>query len=101
MTTGIDVFVRNPEYAFMTASVFALATAALALFGRERGPRAWWSLLAASILWYAYAYWEVEMKQRGMDIRVDLLLIYPALAVCSVGAALHAFSSVRNPKAGR
>lgn len=74
-------------------NILAVAAAFLALFAAKRfmniGQRwhARWPL-AAAIAWAVYAAWEwlVLVETPEANIRVDLLLIYPALALLSVWA---------------
>jgi hypothetical protein len=62
-------------------------------------------VLAVGLLWVAYVPYEYGMKLRILcsgecNIRVDLLLIYPALALLSVAAlavALRAVARARPP----
>lgn len=42
------------------------------------------SLLTAFVVWLLYGLWETSLKGRGMNIRWDMLLIYPILIVVSV-----------------
>lgn len=43
-------------------------------------------VLVAAVLWVAYALWEycIRVFSPDSDIRVDLLLIYPVLAVATL-----------------
>lgn len=57
-------------------------------------------LLAAAILWFLYGLYEYAMKLRILcsgecNIRIDLLLIYPALILSSTVAVLVHFMSGR------
>jgi hypothetical protein len=49
-------------------------------------------LWVPAVLWLAYAIWEwvVLTKTPEADIRVDLLLIWPLIAVVTLGALLRA-----------
>ena len=58
--------------------------------GIVRHPR---SLLIASTAWGLYAAWQwlVQVKTPEANIRADLLVIWPVLAILSVWALLRAF----------
>jgi heat shock protein HslJ len=79
-------------------NIVAVAAAFLALYAAKRymniGQRghARWPL-AAAIAWAAYAAWEwlVHVVTPEANIRVDLLLIYPVLALLSAWALFRAF----------
>ena len=76
----MSVFVWNPLPALVTGIVLGI----LAFMGiRIRPERKGWSrpLFAPSAAWVLYAAWEYYMKQIGADIRIDLFVIYPVLAV--------------------
>ena len=76
----MSVFVWNPLPALVTGIVLGI----LAFLGiRIRPERKGWSrpLFAPSAAWVLYAAWEYYMKQIGADIRIDLFVIYPVLAV--------------------
>ena len=76
----MSVFVWNPLLALVTGMVLG----GLAFLGtRARPERKGWSrtLFAPSAAWVLYAVWEYYMKKGGANIRIDLLVIYPVLAV--------------------
>lgn len=76
----MSVFVWNPLPALVTGIVLGI----LAFLGiRIRPERKGWSrpLFVPSAAWVLYAAWEYYMKQIGADIRIDLFVIYPVLAV--------------------
>lgn len=59
-------------------------------------------VLAAAIAWFAYLPYEYAMKLRILcsgecNIRVDLLLLYPALLVLSLAAVVAAVKAVWTP----
>lgn len=75
----LGVFIGWPFLALIPAVVFA------AMFFRHRRP----VLLVASLAWLAYFPYEQAMKLRILctgecNIRVDLLLLYPLLALVSL-----------------
>ena len=69
------------------AAYFALRFTAL---GISRHPR---SMLIASAAWGLYAAWEwlVQIKTPEANIRVDLLVTWPVLAIISAWAIFRAF----------
>jgi len=79
-------------------NILALAVLFLAVYlvlqctalGIARHPR---SLLIASTAWGLYAAWEwlVQIKTPEANIRVDLLVIWPVLAILSAWALFRAF----------
>ena len=60
-----------------------LVATALALVWRSCLSR---TALVAAVLWVAYAAWEITVSEHRLDanIRIDLLVIYPLLAVLTV-----------------
>ena len=77
----LTIFVAHPLLAAVPAAAFVTA--------HVIRPRR--SALLAGIAWGAYAVWELAIKRRyvcdaACTIRVDLLLIYPGLAVASITA---------------
>ncbi|WP_197375963.1 hypothetical protein [Mycolicibacterium baixiangningiae] len=60
-----------------------LGATALAIVWRSTRSRI---ALVASVLWVAYAGWEITVSEDRADanIRIDLLVIYPVLAVLTV-----------------
>lgn len=74
----------------------ALLPAALFLVAYVRTHRG--VVLATAVLWAVYAIYEFGMKRRWLcsgecNIRVDLLLLYPLLAVLSLASAVVALRS--------
>lgn len=55
------------------------------------------ALLVAATAWTLYAIWEglVQLLTPEADIRVDLLLIWPVLAIVSLWSLLRAFQPTR------
>ena len=87
-----SLFVGRPLNILAVAGVFAgvcplLRSTALGT-GRHPGP-----LLAAAAGWASYAAWEwlVRVRTPEANIRVDLLVIWPALALRSAWALFRAF----------
>lgn len=82
-------------------TVFALFAVIAAMFAaglfafwrRSRRP----ALLVAAVCWGAYAAWEgwVQWRTPGADIRVDLLLFIPLLALASLAALRAAWRGRR------
>ncbi len=86
-----SLFVGKPLHILAVAAVFLAAHLALRLtaLGAGRHPR--W-LLVAAIAWALYAAWEwlVQVRTPEANIRVDLLVIWPVLALLSAWALLRA-----------
>ena len=85
----MTVLIQWPWLALVPAGLFLLAYA--------RARRA--VVLATAVVWVLYAVYEFAMKQRWLcsgecNIRVDLLLIYPLLAVLSLVSAVIALRVV-------
>jgi hypothetical protein len=87
-----SLFVGKPMNIMALAVLFLAGYLALRFtaIGMSRHPR---SLLIASIAWVLYAAWEclVQMKTPEANIRVDLLVIWPVLAIFSAWALFRAF----------
>jgi hypothetical protein len=86
------IFISCPWLAFAVGAMFA----ALWRWRRAR------SSLAASIAWLCYGGYEYLMHARILctgecNIRVDLLLIYPALLIASVFSLWRAARRRRSP----
>ena len=85
--TGMGaVFVGAPPLALLLGAAFA----GLYFRGRQR------TVLAAALLWTAYGTYETAIRLQficpeGCNIRVDLLLIYPLLAIVSILALVVFF----------
>ena len=86
-----SLFVGKPQNALAVALIFLLGYLALrfAALGISRHPR---PLLIASIAWGLHAVWEwlVQTKTPEANIRVDLLLMWPVLAILSAWALFRA-----------
>jgi hypothetical protein len=82
-----SLFVGKPLNIFVVSAFFLAGYLALRLTilggGRHPGP-----LLAAAVAWALYAGWEwlVQARTPEANIRVDLLAIWPVLAIFSVWA---------------
>jgi hypothetical protein len=86
-----SVFVGRPLPILGVAVVFLAGHLVLRLttLGAGRHPR---GLLVAAIAWALYAAWEwlVQVRTPEANIRVDLLVIWPVLALLSVWALFRA-----------
>jgi hypothetical protein len=81
----LDIFIRVPWLSFGVAALF---------FGASWRVRSL-LLVATSIVWLLYGVYEYLMHFRVLctgecNIRVDLLLIYPILALLSISAIVTA-----------
>lgn len=77
----------------MPAAVFAV------LYARSKAKR----VALCALAWCAYAAYEYGMQQRWLcsgecNIRVDLLMLYPLLAVLSLLAVVAAVRALRRSK---
>jgi hypothetical protein len=93
LLTGMAIFVEYPVLA-LVIGVF------LVLVGRRtRHPTA----VLVGMLWTVYAAYEFGMKRRWLcsgecDIRIDLLLIYPVLAIGLLVALITLFRPSRTSR---
>jgi ABC-type proline/glycine betaine transport system permease subunit len=87
-----SLFVGKPQNILAAAVVFLAGYLALRFtaLGISRHPR---PLLIASAAWGFYAAWErlVQIRTPEANIRVDLLVIWPVLAILSAWALFRAF----------
>jgi hypothetical protein len=86
-----SLFVGRPLHILAVAAVFLAGHLVLRLtaLGAGRHPRL---LLVAAIAWALYAAWEwlVHVRTPEANIRVDLLVIWPVLALLSAWAVFRA-----------
>jgi hypothetical protein len=86
-----NLFVARPLNIFLVALVFLAGYLAMrfSAFGVSRHPRA---LLIAAAAWAVYAAWEwlVQARTPEANIRVDLMLIWPLVALLSAWALYRA-----------
>jgi hypothetical protein len=86
-----SLFVGRPLGPLFVGAAFLAGYAALrsTALGAGRHPR---PLLVAAAGWMIYAAWEwlVQTRTPEANIRADLLLVWPALAILSVWALLRA-----------
>jgi len=87
-----SLFVGKPQNILVVAVVFLVGYRALrfAALGIARHPR---PLIIASIAWGLYATWEwqVQTQTPEANIRDDLLVMWPLLAILSAWALVRAF----------
>jgi len=91
---ALGVMIEWPWLALLPAVIL------LVLHVRTRRP----SVLVAGLAWVAYCLYESGMKLRILcsgecNIRIDLLLIYPALVVLSLLALARAWLTLRAGRA--
>ena len=86
-----SLFVGQPHNILAVAAAFLAAylTLRFAAPRLARHPR---PLLIAALAWGLYAAWEwlIQIKTPEADIRVDLLVLWPALAILSAWALFRA-----------
>ena len=82
-----EIFPGQPPRIAAVAVVFLAAYLATRFIRRGENRRSLW-LLRAAFAWSAYALWEalVLVATPEANIRVDLLLIWPVLALVSLWA---------------
>ena len=87
-----SLFVGKPLHILAVAAVFCVGhlTLRLTALGVSRQPH---PLLVATVAWALYAAWEwlVQVRTPEANIRVDLLVIWPVLALLSAWALFRAF----------
>jgi hypothetical protein len=94
-TRPVAIFIAYPALAALVGGV-------LLALGRWRHRRI---ASTVGVLWILYAAWETGMRQRWLcsgecNIRVDLLLVYPALLLGLVAAFVSLARSGRASPAG-
>ena len=89
-----SLFVGRPLAIFGVALAFGGGYLWRRSSGSPHGAR---PLLVVSLAWAAYAAWEwvVQVRTPGADIRVDLLLIWPILALLSAWGLFRALRRAR------
>lgn len=87
-----SLFVGKPQNILAAAVVFLAGYLAFRFtaLGISRHPR---PLLIASVAWGLYAAWEwlVQVKTPEANIRIDLLVLWPVLAILSAWALFRVF----------
>lgn len=88
------LFVGKPQNILVVAIAF-LVGYLVPRFTTLGNRRRFGSLLIASIAWGVYAVWEllVQVKTPEANIRVDLLVIWPMLAILSAWALYRVLRS--------
>ena len=87
-----SLFVGKPPNILVVAAVFLAGYIALRFttlgLARHRRP-----LLIAAIAWGLYAAWEwlIQVRTPEANIRVDLLMMWPVLAILSAWALFRVF----------
>jgi hypothetical protein len=87
-----SLFVGKPLNIFAVAITFFVVYLVLR-YSRQKKARYPHALLHPSIAWILYAAWEwlVYLKTPEANIRVDLLIIWPVLAIISILGLFRAF----------
>jgi hypothetical protein len=86
----LSLFIEWPWLALIPSALFGYG------FARHRRP----AVLIGAVAWLAYFPYELAMRLRLLcsgecNIRIDLLLLYPALAIVSLIAVFSLVRSVR------
>ncbi len=82
----MDFFITNPEYSILIGLILAF----LSYFSYLKGVGAYF-LPFASVLWFFYYIWETSLVGSGMNIRIDLFIIYPILFIMTIVSIGHYF----------
>ena len=80
----MDFFITNPEYSILIGTIFAF----LSWFSYSKGVDAYFFSITL-VLWIIYYIWEISLVGSGMNIRIDLFLIYPILFIVSIASIVH------------
>jgi hypothetical protein len=89
----IQPFVGHPERVAIVAALFFIAYALAFVRARKvHRPRAW-PLLVPALLWTLFVPWEAYCKAGSYNIRVDLLVIWPILAIATLGGIATTLAS--------
>ena len=94
----MDFFVWHPGRIVVVALVFAVGFIVLVVLQGVNHRFRSWPFLVASALWGLYALWESIAMEKQWNIRVDLLLIYPALLAISVAAVVLSYRWKQPPE---
>ena len=88
----VSLFVGKPLSILAVSTLFLAGYLALRFTALGAGRRLR-LLLVAAVVWMLYAAWEwlVLVRTPEANIRVDLLVIWPALAILSAWALFRAF----------
>ena len=102
----LDLLVLLPlaPLAILTIAPWAVLAPALLLLWLAKRYRSLLCLVAG-LLWLIYGAYEAGMYLRILctgecNIRIDLILIYPALLLMTLGAFIAAWLSARSPRRG-
>ena len=93
MNALASLFVGRPLTILAVAVLWLVGWFAARALGAPPGPRGMRAILIAAVAWGLYATWEwlVQARTPEADIRVDLLVIWPLLALISLWALVRAF----------
>lgn len=85
------LFVGKPLNILVVAALFLLGYLVMR-FMTQDADRPHWPMLVAAAAWVLYAVWEfaVNVRTPEANIRVDLLVIWPSLAILSAWAIYRA-----------
>lgn len=85
----MDFFIRHPYWAFFPGLILVIPIIVSSAIPFARSKTKIWPLALTATFWFLYACWEVSLIGSGMNIRVDLLLIYPVLLFSTIGSVLY------------
>lgn len=100
METLTSLLVGKPQNILVVAIVFLLGYLIPRFFAPGKRRR-FGSLLIASVVWGMYAAWEwlVQAKTPEANIRVDLLVLWPSMAILSAWAPYRVVRSLHDTTA--
>jgi hypothetical protein len=82
---GMSIFVGRPLAALAISLGFGLVWAGVVFVIPGKRIRTW-PLGIPTVLWALYAAWEYECAREQANIRIDLLVLYPVLAISTLAA---------------
>lgn len=90
-------FIDHPWRAAVIGVIFVLAFIVVLMRSGRPSSAGGWAIGVTAVLWLLYAAWEWGIQRNSPDanIRIDLLLIYPILAIMSVISIIQLFRGGR------
>lgn len=91
------LFVGHPEMALFVAAGFIAFLAVSVVYSRGLRHASQGGLVLAAYSWVAFGLFEASLVGTGANIRVDLLVTWPALVVLSVLVTLWGIADLTVP----
>lgn len=79
-----DYFVGDPQKSCVIAVFFALLPLVGAAIARNKKSLLHWAAPLAAVAWFLFGLNEYYAKKHGWNIRVDLLLSWPLMAIGTI-----------------